>query len=79
MCFPYPEPGTAAAVLAAVSPENDGYVEAVLESSTIVFKLSAESAATLRNTADDLLACIKVAEASLGIAGGPEPSEEDEE
>jgi len=79
MRFPYPETSVAEAVLASVSPENAGYVEAVIESSTVVFKLSAESAATLRNTADDLLACIKVAEASLGIAGGPEPSDEEEE
>ena len=78
MRFPYPEKGRAEAVMAAVAPENRGFADARLEGSEIVFKLSSENAATLRNSADDLLACVKAAEASLGIATGAESGDDDE-
>ena len=78
MRFPYPEKGVAEAVMASVAPENKGFAEARLEGDTIVFTLSGDSAPTLRATADDLLACVKAAEASLGIATGAEPAEDDE-
>ncbi len=65
--FQYADAQTAEAVMSAVSPENSGYVEAVLEGDTAVYRLSADTAGTLRNTADDLLACIKVAEDAAGL------------
>ena len=61
----YPDERTAKAVLSATSPDNDGYVEAEVTGSTLVLKSSSERAGTLRNTADDLLACIKVAEEAV--------------
>ncbi len=76
MVFDYP-PGVAEAVLAAVSPENGGYVEAELRDGSIRFTISGENPATLRNTADDLLACVKSAEASLGISSPASRSEEE--
>lgn len=63
----YPDVGTAEAVLAAVSPDNGEYVRAELLKNTITFYMEAESAGSLRNTADDLLACIKAAEESSGL------------
>lgn len=75
MRFPYPDPSVAQAVMAAVGPDNGGYVDASVEGDTVVFRIKGEQAATVRNTADDLLACVKTAEASLGIsspAGGDE-------
>ncbi|MCQ2070897.1 MAG: hypothetical protein MJZ68_07180 [archaeon] len=78
--FPYDDLKVAEAVLAAVSPENGDYVDAELEGKTIVYRMQAESAGTLRNTADDLLACIKTAEESAGLVSEPliEPEERPE-
>ena len=75
--FPYADERTARAVLSAVAPENGEYVEAELEGSTIIYRMSAENAGTLRNTADDLMACIKAAEDSAGLVSQPytEPEE----
>ena len=75
--FPYDDERTAKAVLAAVSPENGGYVSSRLEGSTIIYEMEADNAGTLRNTADDLLACIKAAEDSAGLVSEPfiEPEE----
>jgi tRNA threonylcarbamoyladenosine modification (KEOPS) complex Pcc1 subunit len=66
--FPYPDRKTAEAIASAVAPENGSYVEAELEGSILVCRMSSESPGTLRSTADDLLACIKAAEESAGIA-----------
>lgn len=75
--FPYDDERTARAVLAAVSPENGEYVKSRLEGSTIIYEMEADNAGTLRNTADDLLACIKAAEDSAGLVSEPyiEPEE----
>ena len=69
--FPYDDERIAKAVLAAVSPENGGYVSSRLEGSTIIYEMEADKAGTLRNTADDLLACIKAAEDSAGLVSEP--------
>ena len=76
MRFDYPDPSSAPAVMAAVGPENGSFVEASIEDGVLVFRISGEQAASVRNTADDLLACIKSAEASLGISS---PSRGDQE
>ena len=64
----YPDAASARAVMDALGPDNKGYVASELRDSTIVFRMEAESAGTMRNTADDLLACLKVAEESVGLA-----------
>lgn len=76
ICFPYSDARTAEAVLAAVSPENGNYVRADLEGNTVIFTMQADNAGTLRNTADDLMACIKVAEESAGLISHPDEPEE---
>lgn len=68
----YRDAETAEAVMNALGPDNQGYVTSELNGSTILFRMEAKSAGTMRNTADDLLACIKVAEESVGMT-----SEED--
>ena len=55
-----------------LDPDNKGYVSSELRGSTIVFRMDAKSAGTMRNTADDLLACLKVAEESVGMASDKE-------
>lgn len=54
-------------VYRAVEPDNKGYVESSLDGKVIHFKISAEDAGSMRNTADDLLACVKIAEEASGI------------
>lgn len=49
----------------ALGPDNEGYVETELRGDKLVFRTWSESAGTLRNTADDLMACIKTAEGAV--------------
>ncbi len=57
----------AVSVMNAVLPENKGYVETSVQGCRLVLRMSASNAGTLRNTADDLLACIKAAEDAIGL------------
>ena len=63
----YDEPRVAESIYRALEPDNGGYVESVLEGRTILFRIRAEDAGSKRNTADDLLACLKLAEEASGI------------
>lgn len=63
----YPDAETAEAVMKALGPDNDGYVDSRLRGSTLLFTISAETSGTARNTCDDLMACIKTAEEAIGI------------
>lgn len=65
--FEYSDAKTAETVMQSLDPDNGGYVESRLEGSILVFRMEAENAGSLRNTADDLLACIKIAEETIGI------------
>ena len=67
----YPDKSTAEAIMDALAPDNEGYVSSSLEGSAIVFRMESTSAGTLRNTADDLMACIKAAEDSIAASGKP--------
>ncbi len=64
----YPDERTAKAVLDALAPDNEGYVDSSLEGSAITFSMRSETAGTMRNTADDLMACLKTAEDSIGAS-----------
>lgn len=75
MTFEYSGAKEAEAVYASLSPENSGFVESRLGGNTVVFSVSGNDASTVRATADDLLACVKAAESSLGILSAPEYSE----
>lgn len=63
----YTDEGTAKAVFEAIGPDNEGYVQSELRENTISLKIEAETAGTMKNTADDLLACIKIAEEASGL------------
>jgi tRNA threonylcarbamoyladenosine modification (KEOPS) complex Pcc1 subunit len=65
--FEYPDAKVAETVMRSLDPDNGGYVETTLEGNVLRFNMSADNAGTLRNTADDLLACIKIAEETIGI------------
>ena len=63
----YDDERTAKAVFDSVSPDNEGYVSTELCGNRLLMKMSSDSAGTLRNAADDLMACIKAAEEALGL------------
>ena len=63
----YDDERTARAVFGALEPDNKGYVEARIENNTLFFRIVSEDAGSMRNTADDLLACVKIAEEASGL------------
>ena len=65
--FEYPDAKTAETVMRSLDPDNGGYVESKVEGNFLMFRMEAEDAGSLRNTADDLLACIKIAEDTIGL------------
>lgn len=78
LTFTYKDVRTVETILSSVGPENGNYVSAELDGTSIHYTMSAENAGTLRNTADDLLACIKIAEDAIGIVS-EHISEEEED
>lgn len=60
--FTYPDQRMAEHILKTVEVDNQGYVEAVLEGSTIISKIRAKSLKSLLHTLDDYLSCITIAE-----------------
>jgi len=63
----YADAETAKLIFESVTPDNAGYVDSKLKGKKIIFKMKADNAGTLRSTADDLLACIKIAEEASGL------------
>lgn len=63
----YADERTANAIYRALEPDNKGYVESRLDGCTLFFRIEAEDAGSMRNTADDLLACVKIAEEASGL------------
>jgi hypothetical protein len=58
----------AEALRAAVVADNPAYVEVAAEDRDLVVRVSAASAASARTTLEDLLACLKAAERTAGLA-----------
>lgn len=77
LTFDYSDARTAETILSAVRPENGGYVEARIEGNKVIYRMQADNAGTLRNTADDLLACIKTAEDAAGLVSSDHTETED--
>lgn len=61
----------AEAIAAALYPDNGEYVKMEVRGKIIYFRMEAKSAGSLRNAADDLLACLKIAEEASGLIRGP--------
>jgi len=51
----------------SLHPDNDGYLESEVEGDCLVFHMESDSTGTLRNTVNDLLACLKLAEETLSL------------
>jgi len=69
----YGDERTAKAVFDSIAPDNEGYVSTELLGNSLHMRISADNAGTMRNTADDLMACIKAAEEASGLVSGPAP------
>ena len=65
--FEYLDAGTAETIMKALAPDNEGYVESEIVGNRLVFRIESDNAGTMRNTADDLIACIKIAEETVGL------------
>jgi len=65
--FQYDDAKTAETVMRSLDPDNGGYVRSELDGNTLKLTMESEDAGSLRNTADDLLACIKIAEETIGL------------
>lgn len=66
----YDDPDAARSIYESLEPDNKGHLDSRLSGKCITFVLKADNAGTLRNTADDLLACIKIAEEASGLVSG---------
>lgn len=66
----YDDPETARNILSALEPDNGTHVTSEIDGSTVIFRMEADNAGTLRNTADDLMACVKIAEEASGLVPG---------
>lgn len=69
----YDDACAAKAIYDSIAPDNEGYVETYLTGCLLKMKIAAENAGTLRNTMDDLMACIKAAEEASGLVPGTAP------
>ncbi len=59
----------ALSVLGAVDVDNKGYVEAEHRGSNLYFRTKCNESGMLRNTLDDLLSCVGIAERMIGFKG----------
>lgn len=73
MTIEYDDEISAKTVYESIFPDNEGYVAAEHIGNKISLSIVADNAGTLRNTADDLMACIKTAEEALGLVSGTAP------
>jgi tRNA threonylcarbamoyladenosine modification (KEOPS) complex Pcc1 subunit len=69
----YDDERTAKAVFDSIAPDNEGYVSTELLGKSLRMRMTADNAGTMRNTADDLMACIKAAEEASGLVSGSAP------
>lgn len=70
--FTYKDADTAEHMLASLKLDNEGYVESRVVGCTLVSVIKAEKLSSLRQTAEDFLACAQLAENVItGKTGGP--------
>ena len=65
--FEFADEKTASNIAKALELDNAGYIETRVEGNILYAKAEAESIMALRNTIDDYLACLTVAEKSQGL------------
>lgn len=67
LCIEYNDVKTAEAVYNSIKLDSEGYISTELQDNIIQMKMEASNAGTMRNTMNDLLACVKVAEEASGL------------
>lgn len=63
----------AEAVFRSSKPDDDAYVSTRRDGRRVSFSFEAETAGSMRSAMDDVLACVKVSEAALGLVSGSRP------
>ena len=63
----YASASAAETVFKALEPDNKGYMVSKIIGNVLFFTMEADNAGTLRNVADDLMACVKIAEEASGL------------
>ena len=64
----YKTAAEAEAVFRALEPDNTGYIDSEISGNELTFRITSNNAGTLRNAADDLLACVKIVEEALDLS-----------
>jgi tRNA threonylcarbamoyladenosine modification (KEOPS) complex Pcc1 subunit len=64
----YPSVKIARTVFKALEPDNTGHIGSRIDGKELFFTITADNAGTLRNAADDLLACVKIAQETSGLS-----------
>ena len=64
----YADEKTASAVFLSLEPDNIGHIDSEIIKNELMFSITSDNAGTLRNSADDLLACVKIAEEASGLS-----------
>ena len=64
----YPTAAEAEAVFKALEPDNIGYIDSEINDNELIFRMTSNGAGTLKNTVDDLLACVKIVEEALNLS-----------
>ncbi len=63
------DPALAERLRAAVAADNPGFVDVRVVGGDLEIRLASSSPGSARATLEDLLACLKAAEAAAGLAG----------
>ncbi|HTT73307.1 MAG TPA: KEOPS complex subunit Pcc1 [Thermoplasmata archaeon] len=66
----------AARLAAAVAADNPPFVRVTVDGPTLTVRVDGRSAASVRATLDDLLACLLAAERTIGAASEDRPSQD---
>ncbi|MDD1768647.1 MAG: hypothetical protein LUQ55_01535 [Methanomassiliicoccales archaeon] len=66
----YPSEREAETIRRAIELDNDKYADAERRGKVVVIRSSSESVPSMLHTLEDLLACVRIAEETLTIAGG---------
>jgi hypothetical protein len=69
LTFDYGSAKEARSVAEALEPDNEGFVRTTITGKSMKAVVTAGTAESLRHTLDDFLACLKVAEETVGIKG----------
>ncbi len=69
----YRDPADAKAVFDSARPDDDTFVATETDGNKVIFKFRADNAGQMRSAMDDVLACVKVSEETLGLVPGSGP------